>query len=280
MSCLFNRLLYIHVARLVGTLVGKFAKVYIPRPLRSTILGLFSHYFKIRTQDAEHPLSEYSSIDSFFVRRLKTQIRPIDPRASHIVCPVDGVIQEWGRIQDNQLIQAKNQRFSAQDLLKDCYSPQFQNGDFITFYLAPSDCHRIFSPLSGHILKAQLIPGGLYPVREPAISQISRLYVKNERIITLLDTKIGRVAVVKVGAFNVGSISLPYDPTLYCTSANQEARSKTYPKPIISKGECLGRFHLGSTVICLFEEGAIKWESSLRKEEAIQYGVAIGTCRN
>jgi phosphatidylserine decarboxylase len=201
------------LGNILSRISGFFADLYLPPFCRSLILGSFAKTFGINIAEAEKTISAYTSLNNFFTRSLKPECRPISQNIQDIVSPVDAYIQAFGRIEDNQLIQAKGVTYSIEDLIAQ-KTIAFQEGYFITFYLAPHDCHRIFSPFSGQIESISHIPGHLYPVREPHISHTTGLYTLNERIITQLKTDYGRIAIVKVGAFNVGTISVPFDPAI------------------------------------------------------------------
>ncbi len=264
-----------HLGNMLSRLTGRIVCLPLPIFLRTWVLTRFSTLFGVSIQEAEKPLTQYASISAFFARALKPEFRPIAHES--VVCPVDGKVQEYGSVLGSKLIQAKGVFYTLEDLIPTLEAAHFKEGAFITYYLAPKDCHRIFSPVEGVIEGVCHVPGKLYPVREPHISGTPGIYTKNERIITILSTPKGRVAVVKVGAFNVGTISVPFDPDIRSNTGKRVLQEKRYPMPIpIKKGEWLGTFHLGSTVILVFEKDMLlpKWDYG-----AVQYGQAIGEFR-
>jgi phosphatidylserine decarboxylase len=245
---------YTLFSRSLSKLTRFITRLYIPSFLRPFILGTFAKKFGINLAESEHPIKNYHSFDHFFTRNLKSGVRPIDE--SSLVSPVDAVIQELGDIKSGHLIQAKGVYYSLDALIPDCDNSHFIDGQFMTLYLAPHDCHRIFSPIDGHITAWQHVPGRLFPVREPHISHTPNLYTKNERLSTFITSPHGRVAVVKVGALNVGTMSLAYDDTILTNGRGQHVHTNILDTQIpVKQGGHLGTFHLGSTVVLILEKG-------------------------
>ena len=252
------------------------ASIYLPRLIRVPVLGLFSKITRINVKEAALPLSEYTTINQFFTRELHSDMREIDADPSHIVSPVDGRILEFGDIKKGTLIQAKGHHYCLSDLIPTQLSDHFLSGSFLCIYLSPSDCHRIFSPLPGHCIQTCHVPGALFPVREPHISQTPQLYTKNERLITILNTEKQKLAVVMVGAINVGKITVSYAPD-FETNLTPNASVKTtnhFTPKFLNKGDHLGTFHLGSTVI-LCSQRKIGF-NALKSGDMVQYGQSLG----
>ena len=269
----FSTPLAIWTSRLTGIIAGFQWPSFLAYPL----LKSFARFYQINLSEAEKPLSDYRSFDSFFTRKLRPDARPTDPRSNAFVSPVDGRITTFGSLDNDSLLQAKGVSYTVSDLIPDEISASFVGGHYMTFYLSPQDCHRIFSPVSGQVMMSLLVPGRLLPVREPYISNTSQLYTKNERLITILDTLFGKVALVNVGALNVGSITVPYDETLRTNQYGQSFIKKTPSTPIsVSKGSHVGTFHLGSSVILLMQSQDFKWEPGLSSNASIRYGASIG----
>ena len=244
------------------------------KPIVLFAIKKFIASYPVNVQEIKHPLDTYPTLDAFFTRSLKPDTRPINKNEKILVSPVDAVVQECGIITDGQLIQAKGVHYSVKDL---CPHSQenYEEGLFATFYLAPFDCHRIFMPCNGAVTQSEHVPGILAPVREPYISGYPNLYTKNERLTSYLQTNHGTVAVVKVGALNVGSMSTTYDSTLTTNLSNKKLTTTYYKKPMyLSKGQHLATFHLGSTVIVLIpKKNNYKW--GIKKGDAVKYGQAI-----
>ena len=244
-----------NLAKGICLLTEKITKLYIPKVLRPFVLNTFSSIFGVNINEVEHPISTYTSINNFFTRGLKIDCRKIDKSDTSLVSPVDGKTLIFDKFQNDTLIQAKGINFSVKDLLNHELSSHFQDGNFITVYLSPKDCHRIFSPSNGEILGYSYVPGALYPVRSPYIEKLDGLYIKNERVTTFIQTPFGKMALVKVAAMNVSSITLEYDKSFNQTSTIQTSPNETFSSPIpIKKGDWISTFNLGSTIVLLMEK--------------------------
>jgi phosphatidylserine decarboxylase len=161
-------------------------------------------------------------------------------------------------VADGCLVQAKGRLYTAAELLDDERAAgRFAAGRFLTLYLSPRHYHRIHAPLSGSVGRVRHVPGRLLPVNGPAVRSIDRVFPRNERLIChLSDTALGEVAVVAVGAFNVGRITAAFDPRLVTNRRGARAETRVYQPPVeVGRGDELMTFHLGSTVVLLFEPG-------------------------
>ena len=267
--------------------LGHIADLPVPRALRTTVLGAVARQLGIDLGEAALPLDEYGSLNELFVRQLKAGVRtwPHDPRA--IASPVDGIVGQLGRIEDGMLVQAKGRRYRAADLL-DGDDPRegerFRNGSFVTLYLSPRHYHRIQSPIAGSIFAAWHVPGALLPVNAPAVMHVDNLFPRNERLVAELETALGRVALVAVGAYNVGRISAAFDPRwsgvkgrawVTNRAGGAAAQSKRYDPPIpIAQGAEIMAFHLGSTVV-LMTEGAVQVAPGMTPGREVRMGDVI-----
>lgn len=274
---------------------GRVADVPLPRPLRRAVLGTFARAVGVDLSEAEHPLEHYGSLNEFFVRRLRPGIRqwPTGDRA--LASPVDGIVGQGGRVSRGKLLQAKGRWYSAADLLGDAEEAErYSDGSFLTLYLSPRHYHRIHSPCRGVIRKARHVPGALLPVNAPAVLHIPDLFARNERMVCYLDGAVGRVAVVAVGAYNVGRITAAFDPEwnerrrdgaatpprdrgVWVTNRQgAQGVAHTYARPVeVGMGEEIMAFHLGSTVVLLLEPGAPPLRSDLAAGRAIRLGEPI-----
>ena len=175
------------------------------------------------------------------------------------------------------MLQVKGIDFSLKTLLNSevYYKNFFNGGHYITIYLAPQDYHRIHSPYQGNITGYSYIPGTLFPVNNIAVRTIKSLFSKNERLITYIKTKHGMIAVVKVGATNVGRIKVVYDDDIITNTHNNKQRSRFYQDTkYINKGAELGRFEMGSTIIMLLEKETSKF-LNIQEKQKVFYGQAI-----
>lgn len=250
---------------------GRLADLPLPRRLREPVLGAFARAMRIDVAEAEKPLAEYPSINAFFVRRLRPGLRRWPTDAGAVASPVDGIVGQLGRIEGGELLQAKGRRYTAAALLDDGGAAgRYAGGAFVTLYLSPRHYHRIHAPCPGTIGEARHVPGALLPVNAPAVAHVPHLFPRNERLVCYLDGAagtLGRVAVVAVGAYNVGRISAAFDPAWTGSSgraasvtnrrgARAETRSYLPPVPV-APGDEIMAFHLGSTVVLLFEPGVL-----------------------
>ncbi len=226
----------------------------------------------------ENPI-DYSHFNEFFTRALKPEKRPIASEPEAIVSPVDGIVSQVGDIQEGQLIQAKKVEYSLQALLggSSKLAFQFQQGKFATFYLSPKDYHRVHIPYEGKLSEMIYVPGRLFSVNKKTTDQLPHLFVRNERIITLFTTPTGSMAVILVGAMLVGSMSTVWEGVI-TPSSSRQIRYWHYTANAVSlaKGEELGRFQLGSTVIILFSANQICWSDCLVPDKKVQFGECIG----
>ncbi len=263
---------------LISKVFGMFTYAKLPRFMIIPILKAFAKMYKINVSEAELNIQEYSSLNEFFTRALKAGARIIDSAENAAVSPVDARITSFGEINEETLIQAKGIDYSLKELLgSEKYYPFFENGKFITFYLSPQDYHRIHSPFYGQILGYYYAPGKLFPVNDMAVLGIKSLFPKNERLITFLQTEYGKIAVVKVGASNVGKIRVTYDTKIVTNSWIRLPKEYEYTNVniFIDKGSELGRFEMGSTVILVFEKDSIDL-AALKSDEKCHYGSTIG----
>jgi phosphatidylserine decarboxylase len=243
--------------------LGRVADTPLPRPLRRTVLGAFARTLGIDTAEAELPLEEYGSVNAFFVRRLRADARTWPRDDATIASPVDGIIGHHGMIHDGRLIQAKGRHYTAAALLdSEQEAVALDGGSFVTIYLSPRHYHRIHAPCSGAIPMARHVPGALLPVNEPSVRHVPDLFPRNERVICGIDGPLGRAAVVAVGAYNVGRISTAFDDdwagpdSSVANRGAATAETRRYDPPrAVQQGDEIMAFHLGSTIVALFQAG-------------------------
>jgi phosphatidylserine decarboxylase len=218
----------------------------------------------------------YTSFNEFFTRALKDTIRPIEANARAIACPVDGAISEAGIIDGDALLQAKGRRYRLGELLiGQTWAGNFEGGSFATIYLAPFDYHRVHMPLRGDLKETVYVPGRLFSVNAATAAGVPRLFARNERVLTLFDTAFGQMALIMVGALNVGSMATVWAGDI--TPAPRRAVTTLPPRSVtLDKGEELGRFNMGSTVILLFEKNRAALNPSLRAGARVKLGESIG----
>lgn len=269
---------------------GRLADVPIPRPLRRAVLGGFARAVGADVAEAERPLEAYPTLNAFFTRALRPGARPWPDDPAAVGSPVDGVAGQVGTVAAGRLVQAKGRMYEVRRLLDDPDGwRRFEGGAFVTLYLSPKDYHRIHAPVGGAIADARHVPGTLLPVNAPAVAHVPDLFARNERLMCSIDGAAGRVAVVAVGAYNVGRISAAFDPawnappgrSAWVTNRRgaQTARRAYDPPVPVRRGDEIMTFHLGSTVVLVFEPGRVDLHPSLAAGTPVRLGMPIATVR-
>ena len=200
----------------------------------------------------------------------------MDPDKEAVLSPVDGILGESGIINNEVLIQAKGLEYRLADLLKDSEKSKFYDGGvFITIYLAPYNYHRIHSMVSGEVREFCYIPGDLWTVSPLGVHHVPELFARNERLITYFETDKGECALVKIGATVVGRIRVVYHDITSNRPRAAFQKNMLAPPLRVERGDEVGLFELGSTVICLFPPGQIEL-NELKIDQEILLGQAIG----
>lgn len=260
----------------LSSAVGLASRAPAPRSVHRLAMRTFAWKFRVDLEEAELPLSAYGTFAQFFTRRLRPGARPIDLREGVLVSPVDGVVSQLGEVEAGECLQAKGIRFSVERLLDDEEeASQFEGGAFATFYLSPRDYHRIHAPLEGAIQGYTYLPGQLWPVSPVSVRSKRALFCLNERLVTYFATPAGRMALVAVGATCVARIRASYDQLLTHQGGPRSRRRYSAPIPV-AKGEEIGQFEMGSTVILLFQRGRARWDSGLSPGAPVRLGRRIG----
>ena len=261
---------------LFSRLCGFVADIQIPRPLLTQLIKMFSRFFGVELTEATKHVSEFRTFNEFFTRQLLPNARPLDPNPDVLLSPVDGFIGEYGRINKGNLIQAKGLDYRLADLLQDSKREGlYDGGEFITIYLAPQNYHRIHSMAKGKVHEFSYIPGDLWTVSPLGVHHVTNLFARNERLTTYIQTEKGECALVKVGATVVGRIRISYDnqiSNLHGALAKHVFLKKPYE---LRRGEEVGMFELGSTVICLFPPGQVELDE-MELGQKIKMGNNIG----
>lgn len=241
-------------------LVGKIAFCRV-RWFKNLLIKLFIHAYPIDMQAVKEPdINQYPTFNAFFVRKLKPDVRPIDATPSSIVSPVDGTVSQMGSIHAGGLVQAKGVNYSLESLVTPHFPLQdkFKQGLFATLYLAPSDYHRVHMPMEGVLKQMWYVPGELFSVNAKSVIKTPRLFARNERVVTLFDTPAGWMILIFVGAMLVRSIVTAWEGIIV-PSRSREIKTWDYHGQTLTfkKGEEIGFFQYGSTVILLFENNKV-----------------------
>jgi phosphatidylserine decarboxylase len=256
--------------RTFSTALGAVARIPVPRATRAAVYGAYARRFGIDLAEVALPLEDYPTLDDFFTRTLREGARPVDPDPGVAVSPVDGEVLELGDLDGGRMLQAKGCEFTVGALLADAgRAVRYIGGVYATLYLSPRDYHRIHAPVDGRVIGCCHVPGDLFPVNARAVRDVEGLYACNERLATFLEGTFGEVAVVKVAACGVGCVTATYDPSVH-THAQQPSGSRAYdPPPEVRKGDEIGVFHLGSTVVVLFQPGRVVLEPLTRGQRLL-----------
>lgn len=241
---------------------------------KNTFIRWFVRHYQVDLAEAQRQnIEDYQHFNDFFTRALKKNVRPLASNA--IICPVDGMVSQAGRIKNSKILQAKNHYYSLQSLLAD--EPQsavFSEGQFATIYLSPKDYHRVHMPYDGVLQEMRYISGDLFSVNQHTSENIDTLFARNERVICYFHTAFGLCALVLVGAIFVGSMELVWHG-LVQASARKKSQYFDYKNQNIhlKKGEELGRFNMGSTVIMLMPNDSRLL--SLRATQTVKMGQSL-----
>lgn len=254
----------------------------IRRPwLKNLLIRGFARRYDVALEEAASAVPEdYADFNAFFTRALRAGARPLAAEETVLVSPCDGAVSECGRLEGNRLLQAKGIDYTLEELLAGDggLASALAGGSYATLYLAPPDYHRVHMPLAGELADARHLPGDLYSVNAATAALLPRLFARNERLVCRFEHAAGTFAVVMVGALNVGSISTVWGGEL---RAGHGAVRNAMPPPErtplrLERGETLGWFNLGSTVILLFAPGMAELDDRLAAGRRLRMGEAIG----
>ncbi len=249
------------------------------RPWKNFLIGqIVRRYAVDMTQAAEPDAMSYAHFNAFFTRALKPGARPLDPDPRSLACPADGRISQAGAIEDGRIFQAKGQSFSTAELLADeAAAAPYRNGRFATVYLSPRDYHRVHMPLDGELVRTRHVPGRIFSVAPFAVDAIPRLFARNERLICHFHGEKGPFVLVLVGAVLVSSVSTVWDGLVIPPYASRITERDASGRGIrLARGEEMGRFNMGSTVILLLPDGVGELDPDLVSQRPVQMGQRLG----
>ena len=270
---------YLAPQHLISRAAGKVAECEIPS-FKNRLISWFIDKYDVNMSEARMQSPEdFRHFNDFFTRELKEGAREIDSDPQNIISPVDGAISQLGEIQHGQIFQAKGQSFNVVELLggdADRAAP-FMGGDFSTIYLSPKDYHRIHMPMTGTLKEMVYIPGKLFSVNPVTAENVPRLFARNERVAAIFETEHGPMAMVLVGAMIVASIETVWSGLV--APIRRDVKSFSYGEDTnitLEKGQEMGRFKLGSTVVLCFPKDMAKFEESLQAESPVTMGQTFG----
>ena len=238
----------------------------------------FIRRYGVDMQEAANPdPASYPSFNEFFTRALKPGARPLAP--ADFICPVDGAISQFGAIEHDQIFQAKGHRYSTTALVGGdaALAAHFDNGSFATLYLSPKDYHRIHMPCDGRLTRMIYVPGALFSVNPTTARGVPGLFARNERVVCVFDTANGPFVLVLVGATIVGSMATVWHGVVNPRRTGKLREWQYADKDIqLRKGEEMGRFLLGSTVVMLFPTKTLAFNMAWEPGKSIRLGEKMG----
>jgi phosphatidylserine decarboxylase len=258
-------------------LAGRFAGARAGWWTQAAIRRFIARYRVDMTEASEPDPARYATFNEFFTRALRDGIRPLADAAW--VCPVDGAVSQFGAIERDQVLQAKGHRYSTTALVGGdaTLAARFDNGHFATIYLSPRDYHRIHMPCDGQLRRMIHVPGDLFSVNPTTTRGIPGLFARNERVVCVFDTASGPFVLALVGATIVGSMATVWHGVVNPprTGVLREWRYDGQ-QVILRKGEEMGRFLLGSTVVMLMPREAIRFDRSWSPARPVRMGERMG----
>ena len=251
--------------------------------VKKTYMKIIIRHFKVNMAEAaEQDLDNFEHFNAFFTRQLKAGVRTFVSGHKNIASPVDGRVSQAGTITDGRIIQAKGHDYSLTTLLggDDEWSGKFTDGEFATLYLSPQDYHRIHMPMDAELKEMRHVPGRLFSVSPSTVRMVPGLFARNERVVCLFDTDAGPMAMILVGAIFVasvdtvwhGTVTPPTWPDIQTWQYGTDERCIQ-----LAKGDEMGRFNMGSTVILLYGPNQMHWNESVIADAPVQMGNHIGT---
>ena len=257
-----------------GRIAGARAGVNTTRLIR-----WFAAKYGVDMSEAENAdFAHYPTFNAFFTRALKPGVRPI--AEADFVSPVDGTISQFGAIDDHHMLQAKGHRFTTTELVGGdaALAARFQHGSFANLYLSPRDYHRLHMPCEGRLVRMIHVPGALFSVNPVTARGVPNLFARNERVVCVFESpENGVFAMVLVGATIVGSMATVWHGVVNPKRSGRLAEwSYEDEEIVLAKGEEMGRFLLGSTIVMLFEPGALDFNRDWLPEGPVRLGERMG----
>lgn len=258
---------------------GRFARLKLPQFLLQPLLNWYVKKYGAKPGESARPLEQFSSLAEFFVRDLRAGVRPF---AGGVLSPVDGRLVGMGRITGREIPQVKGWKYKVSELIGEEGSA-YETGSYATVYLAPGDYHHIHTPVTGEVVALRHIPGALWPVNSWSVNRVPQLFCRNERVVIELTSEFGRMALVCVGATNVGSISVTFDDVVsnqQCSFfRSKDVLAKKYlPSFSFNRGDRVATFNLGSTVVLLSEDPELFSAAAGFEARKICLGETLADC--
>lgn len=279
LAYLFVALQYVLPRHWLTAVIHSVARIRNER-VKDFLIARFVQHYDVDTDEIKHALpGDFATFNDFFIRELKDGARQIDSDESAVISPVDGTVSLAGTLRANGIVQAKGIDYTLDDLLATDLEEvaSYVNGRFATIYLAPYNYHRVHAPVAGELVAARYVPGDLFSVNEATVANVDGLFRRNERVVMHFSTARGPAVLIFVGALNVGSISTPWSGEIRPRKTGVvEVLDISQHDTRVQKGDLLGWFNMGSTVIMLFPDGTCEWDANLEAGDKLRMGESIG----
>jgi phosphatidylserine decarboxylase len=268
---------YLMPKQLLTVLAGKFASARLGG-LTTAVIRRFVARYGVNMQEAANPdIASYASFNEFFTRPLRESARPLVD--ADFICPVDGAISQFGAIERDSIFQAKGHSYTTTALVGGDadLAAQFADGSFATLYLSPRDYHRIHMPCAGRLRRMIYVPGELFSVNPTTARGVPGLFARNERVVCVFDSELGPFVLTLVGATIVGSMATVWHGVVNPPRSHSVCEwHYDSHEVLLQKGQEMGRFLLGSTVVMLFPKDALNFNPEWEPAKAIRMGEAMG----
>lgn len=248
------------------------------RPWKNTVIRLMTRIYGIKLDEAANPdIDAYPHFNAFFTRELRPDVRPMRKQPHELACPADGAVCAAGTISQDARFLAKHHEFTLEQLLGDAQlAERYRGGQFATVYLSPRDYHRVHMPLAGELKHCVHVPGRLFSVSTGSVAAIPGLFARNERLVCDFDTEHGPMALVLVGAMLVSSIETVWQGQITPPYGRQLRQWQPESPVSLDRGEEMGRFNMGSTVIMLFGSPAVQWREGFDEKAVCRLRETVG----
>lgn len=265
-----------HTTSLLSQIFGKFASKQFPKWFQKIVNNSYVSLMGLDMSEFHHP-STYKSLNALFTRKLR-QEREFSLDGEDFIAPCDSLITECGELKEDYALQIKGMRYKSDALLGEHFSKEekevIHNGSFINFYLSPKDYHRYHIPTNLRVLKTVHIPGKLYPVNIPSLKKRLNLFIENERVVLLCETKEKKqFYVVLVGALNVGVMQVSFEKGIKTNADAHQSSVYKYENLYLDKGDDFGCFEMGSTIVILAQKDML--ELRVKEGENVKFGQNI-----
>jgi len=272
---------YLLPQHLLSRLVHAFMRIRL-KPVKNVQIAVVGGLAGVDWSESKHQdYADFETFNAFFTRELADGARPLDPDPKAFLSPSDGRISACGRITNDRILQAKGHHYSIRSLLaNDPGAAEFNNGFFHTIYLSPRDYHRVHMPLAGTLQRMIHVPGRVFSVSPATVRQVPNLFARNERVVSLFDTPNGPVALVLVGAMLVSSMETVWAGVVTPPRGRKISRGDWSRRDIrLDRGQEMGRFNMGSTVVLLLPPGAVASLEDFEPGDPVLMGQKLGRLR-